>query len=159
MRTPETLPIHNKPLHNKRSLSCYTLTSTHLILEHLDMPQWPGPLDELTNRLECLASVTSSDVAHSAATSPNPVHKIPATQTDLLHCSTCYSCLERDQFTKAQKTGRRSYGHPEAAKRLRISGGFQHKKWSNATPFSSRLLPCAMYLLQSCTRGPEGKKD
>jgi hypothetical protein len=82
-------------------------------------------------------------------------------QAGLLHCFTCYSYLERDQITKAQKTGRRSYEHSDAVKRLCISCGFKHKKWSYATPFSSRLLPCAIYIyamLQSCTWGTRRQK-
>jgi F-box domain len=72
----------------------------------------------------------------------NNLHKNPITRADRLHCFTCYSYLERDQFTKAQTTGRRTFGHAEAMKRFCIACGFREKKWSHATCFRGRVLPC-----------------
>lgn len=42
--------------------------------------------------------------------------------------------------------------------RLRISCGFKHKKWSYATPFSSRLPPCAIYMRYKVARGDQKAK-
>jgi hypothetical protein len=72
----------------------------------------------------------------------NNLHKNPITRADRLHCFTCYSYLKRDQFTKAQTTGRRSFGHAEAMKRFCVACGFREKKWSRATCFKGRVLPC-----------------
>jgi F-box domain len=72
----------------------------------------------------------------------NNIHKNIVTRADRLHCFSCYSHLDRDQFTKAQVTGRRSYGHTEATRRFCIACGFKEKKWSRATYFRGRTLPC-----------------
>ncbi len=74
----------------------------------------------------------------------NNLHKNPITRADRLHCFSCYSYLDRDQFTRGQTTGRRSCGHSEARKRFCVACGFRQKKWSRTTCFRGRLLPCVI---------------
>jgi F-box domain len=69
------------------------------------------------------------------------LHQNPLTRADRLHCFTCYRYLDRDRFTKSQRTRKRSYGHPDTMKRFCISCGFK-QKWSHATEFKGGTLPC-----------------
>jgi F-box domain len=80
----------------------------------------------------------------AATYTTNNIHVNELTRAERLHCFTCYSFLDREQFTPSQRKGRRSYGHADAVRRFCIQCGFREKKWSPATLFKHGLLPCGV---------------